>query len=174
MLPKLQREFDSLNTLLERVLSFADNLTDDKLHQSPEHAWSAAQIIYHLKEAEEGTLAYLEKKILTPKTDVKKGGLSSKIRSIMLGRALRNYDKKFKAPSVLNKMPEKPNFTEVKSDYLNVRKKMGLLLEKFDKDMLGRAYFKHPRAGRITIIQTLNFLKDHLERHEEQIIERSG
>ncbi|NEN22173.1 DinB family protein [Cryomorpha ignava] len=174
MLGKLQKEFDSLNNLLERTLDFAGNLSNDKLHQSPKGVWSAAQIIYHLKESEKGTLMYLEKKIQSPKAEVAKGGISSKIRSFMLSRALRNYNKKFKAPSILGEMPEKPNFTEVRSEYLEVRKKMGLLLEKFDKDMLGRAYFKHPRAGRITILQTLEFLNDHLERHEDQIIERSS
>ena len=174
MLGKIQKEFDSLNNLLERMLNLAGNLSNEKLHQSPPDAWSAAQIIYHLKESEKGTLAYLEKKIQSPSAEVPKGGLSSKIRSLMLSRALRNYDKKFSAPSVLSEMPAKPNFTEVKREYLETRKKMGLLLEKFDQDMLGRTYFKHPRAGRITILQTLDFLKDHLERHEEQIIERSG
>lgn len=174
MLGKLQKEYDSLNNLLERTLDFASNLSNEKLHQSPKGAWSAAQIIYHLKESEKGTLLYLDKKILTPKGEVPKGGLSSKIRAFMLSRALRNYTKKFKVPSVLSDVPEKPNFTEVKSEYWEIRKKMGLLLETFDKDMLGRAYFNHPRAGRITILQTLEFLNDHLERHEEQIIERSG
>jgi len=71
-------------------------------------------------------------------------------------------------------MVEKPDFTEVKAEYLEIRKKMGLILEKFDKDMLGKAYFKHPRAGRITIMQTLGFLKDHFDRHAKQILERSG
>ena len=174
MLAKLQKEFDSLNNLLERVLNFASNLSDRKLHQSPQGAWSAAQIIYHLKESEKGTLAYLTKKIQTPASEVTKGGINARIRSFMLSRALRNYKKKFRAPSVLSEMPEQPDFKKVRSEYLEIRRDMGLLLGQFDKEMLGRTYFKHPVAGRITILQTLEFLKDHLERHEEQIIERSG
>lgn len=174
MLPKLQIEFDSLNNSLERTLTYMDNLSNENLYACDPEEWNAAQILFHLKDAENGTLAYLSKKIQTPKSEIPKGGLSSKIRSIFLGRALRNYDRKFKAPSVLSNIPDKPDYHDVKREYLEVRKKTGLLLEKFDKKMVNKAYFKHPRAGRITILQTLEFLKDHFDRHMEQIIERSS
>lgn len=173
MLPKLQIEFDSLNNSLANTLNYMDNLSVESRYASKPGEWNAAQILYHLKDAESGTLAYLSKKIQAPKSEVPRGGLSSKIRSVMLSRALRNYDRKFKVPSGLNAVPEQPDYDKVRKEYLDVRKKMGLLLERFDKKMVNKAYFKHPRAGRITILQTMGFLKDHFDRHTEQIIERS-
>ena len=174
MLSNIQKEFESLNNLLDRVLTFAGNLPEAKLHQSPEGAWSAAQIIFHLKETERLSLGMLHKQIQKPASEIEKGGIKSSIRSFMLSRALRNYKTKFRAPAVLGDIPAKPNFTEVRKEYLEVRRQLGSLLEQFDKEMVKRAYFKHPVAGRITILQTLEFLKDHLERHEDQMIERSA
>lgn len=174
MLPKLQLEFDSLNNSLERGLSYMDNLSVESLYASNAEEWNAAQVLFHLKDAENGTLTYLTKKIQTPKSEIPKGGLSSKIRSVFLSRALRNYDRKFRAPSGLSDIPEKPDYENLRKEYLEVRKKFGLLLEKFDKGMVKKAYFKHPRAGRITILQTMEFLKDHFDRHMEQITERSS
>lgn len=174
MLSKLQIEFDSLNHSLNQMLTYMDNLSIEKLYASNPEEWSAAQILYHLKDAEKGTLAYLTKKLETPKSEIPRGGLSSKIRSIFLGRALRNYERKFKAPAMLSDIPQKPEYKSLREEYLEVRKNFGLLLEKFDKEMVKKAYFKHPRAGRITILQTMEFLKDHSDRHMEQIIERSS
>ena len=174
MISKLQIAFDSLNNSLEHALSHTDTLSNENLYAGKPGEWNAAQILYHLKDAENVTLAYLTKKIQSPKSEVSRGGLSSKIRSLMLGRALRNYDRKFKAPSGLHEIPEKPDYREVREEYLEVRKNFGLLLEKFDKEMVNKAYFKHPRAGRITILQTMEFFKDHFDRHMEQIIERSS
>lgn len=174
MLSKLQMEFDSLNNSLSQTLTYMDNLSIENLYASNPGEWNAAQILNHLKDAENGTLAYLTKKIQTPKSEIPRGGLSSKIRSVFLSRALRNYDKKFKAPSVLSEISDKPDYAEVKKDYMEVRKNFGLMLENFDKSMVNKAYFKHPRAGRITILQTMEFLKDHFDRHMEQIVERSS
>ena len=174
MISKLQNKFDGLNKSLEQTLDYMDSLSDEKLNQNPPDAWSAVQILQHLMESEKGTTTYLSKKVLSAKSEVQTGGLGSKIRSFLLSRALRNYNKKFKVPSALKGMVENPDYTEVKTEYLETRKKMALILEKFDKDMLGKAYFKHPRAGRITIVQTLGFLKDHFDRHEKQIKERSS
>lgn len=173
MLPKLQTPYDELETELEELFTYMDSLPEKRRHQSPEGAWSAVQILYHLKESEKGTAAYLTKKIQAPKSEVPTGGLSSKLCSYFLSKNLRNYSKKFKAPSAFKEMPEDLNYNEVRAEYLHARENLKDVLEKFESGMLGKAYFKHPRAGRITIIQTMNFLKDHFERHAEQIKERS-
>ena len=174
MLSTLQKKYNALNSSLNKILEYTDNLPKDKLNQSPEGEWNASQILYHLKEAERGTLAYLSKKIQAPVSEVESGGLSAKIRAFFLSRALRNRKKKFKVPSVFKEMPENLNYEDTRSEYLDTRRNLGILLEKFDKKMIGKAYFKHPRAGKITIIQTLEFLKDHFDRHADQIRERSG
>lgn len=173
MLLKLQKPYNELEAELRELYAYMDSLPEERRQKSPEGAWSAVEILYHLKESEKGTAAYLAKKIQAPKSEVPKGGLASKLRSYLLSKNLRNYTKKFKAPSVFKDMPRDLNYSEVRAEYLQAREELKNILEEFEVDMLGKSYFKHPVAGRITIIQTMNFLKDHFERHVEQIKERS-
>lgn len=174
MLPKLEKKYNKLNESLDKLLEYTDSLSQDKLNQSPEGKWNASQIFYHLKESEQGTLAYLTKKIQAPVDEVEGGGLRSKIRAFFLSKALRSRKNKFRVPSVFKEIPDNPSYNDTRSEYLETRKKFGMLLDRFDKKMMGKAYFKHPRAGKITIMQTLEFLKDHFDRHADQIVERSS
>ncbi len=173
MLSKLHAPYDELETELQELFRYMDSLPEGRRHQSPEGAWSAVQILYHLKESEKGTAAYLSKKILAPKSEVPAGGVASKLRSTLLSKSLRNYSKKFNAPSVFKEIPENLDYDKVQEGYIQARKNLRSILDQFDSQMLNKAYFKHPVAGRITIIQTLNFLKDHFQRHVVQLKERS-
>lgn len=171
---KLQTPFAQLEIELLQLIGYLDGLSDARRHQAPPKAWNSLQILYHLKEAEKGTVGYLDAKLKTPKSQIQKGGISSQIRSILLHKNLRDNKKKFKAPPILKEMPESINYNDVRSEYFKTRQALKTILEKFETDMLNKAYFKHPVAGRITIKQTLEFLKDHFQRHLIQIMDRSG
>lgn len=174
MLAQLQVKFDRLEAMLHDTLAYTDQLPSEKKHAAPANEWSATQILYHLKISETGTVAYLERKLQAPPTEVEKAGIAGWVRSMLLRRALRNMKKKFKAPSVLGEMPERPDYDAVKSDLLATRKKLKNVLEKVTSQQVGRAYFKHPRAGKINMLQTMDFLEDHFSRHAQQIRERSA
>lgn len=172
MQPKLEKKFTALNGELQRVLKKTDALSNSALHQKPDGAWSPAQILYHLLLSEKGTVGYLNKK-LDGNQSIPNSGLGAKLRAFVLRKALRNHGKKFRAPSMVANIPEQPDYNVVKTEYLKVRDEMREALEKFDEKMIGKAYFKHPRAGRLNILQTVDFLQDHLERHAAQIAERT-
>ena len=89
MLSTLQKKYNALNSSLNKILEYTDNLPKDKLNQSPEGEWNASQILYHLKEAERGTLAYLSKKIQAPVSEVESGGLSAKIRAFFFEQSFK-------------------------------------------------------------------------------------
>ena len=172
MHPKIEKKFTALNRDLNKMLSHTDALNEAALHRKPDGAWSPAQILHHLLLSEKGTLSYLNKK-LDGNQKIEKSGLGATLRAFALSKALRSHSKKFKAPSMVANIPDKPDYREVKSEYLKVRNEMRGTLEKFDHEMIGRAYFKHPRAGKLNILQTLDFLQDHLQRHAAQIDERT-
>ncbi len=173
MLPAIEKRFNILEKALEETLIYMDGLTREQRLSAPEGSWNAAQILYHIRLSEAGTIGYLSKKLLAPATEVKHAGISGWIRSFLLRRALRNYKKKFRAPKVLGDMPENPDYETEKKAILENRKRFATLLNMVTKKQVGRAYFNHPRAGRINILQTLDFLEDHFNRHAAQIRERS-
>jgi len=173
MIPKIEKKFTRLNEKLNTVFNYLDGLTDEQRKQSPKGAWSAVQILRHLQMSESGTASYLRKKVQTNPADVPSAGIAGKLRSFLLSRALKNYGKKFKAPRVIGEMEENPNYVDVKNEYKKTRDELRGLLSGFDQKGAGKAYFKHPVAGKINIHQTLTFLENHFDRHIEQIKERS-
>jgi hypothetical protein len=169
MLRKFEKKLDRMDASLTEMITFLDGLSTDKMHHKPNGKWSPAQVFQHLHDAEIGTKNYLDKKLQAPPSEVPSGGIGGKVRSFMLKRALRSRKNQFKAPEMLAEISENPNYPELRQSYLNVRKDMRATLEGVETDRAGKAYFKHPRAGRLTISQTLDFLEDHFDRHFEQI-----
>jgi len=125
-------------------------------------------------QSEAGTTLYLGKKLNADPHAVEKGGISASIRSFLLNRALRQKSKKYKAPAQVSQVPDRPDYAETKAALLKNRETLSEVLEKFSRSMAMRTYFKHPRAGKLNMEQTLQFLILHFERHLDQIKERSA
>jgi len=169
MIGSIENRLDKLDHELREVVKHL-NARIDRVHFSPEGKWSPAQIVHHLYTSEFGTVNYLKKKIATE--NVPSAGVRGYFASLLLKRALKNQNRKYKAPKVLGEMPEKPKFEKLQKDFLNLRKELRSVLGRFDKRMAKKAYFKHPVAGRMNIYQTLSFLEDHFDRHKKQIYQR--
>ena len=173
MLSQLEKKLNGLDHSLEEMIAFLDGLDTEQLHRKPNNKWSAAQVFEHLHDSEKGTMAYLKKKLQAPPSEVPSGGIKAFISSIILKRALRSRKNQFRVPKVLSDISEKPDYTELKKSYLDTRKEMRKLLSTIDSKHSKKAYFKHPRAGRLTVGQTLGFLEDHFDRHFDQIKART-
>lgn len=173
MLPKFEKRLNSMDQSLTEMIAFLDQLNSDQLHHKPEGKWSAAQVFQHLHDSEKGTLGYLQKKLQAPPSEVSSGGIGAAIRSMLLRRALRSRKNRFRAPKVLSEIPETPNYFDLKQSYLDTRKDLRKLLSEIDMNRSTKEYFKHPRAGRLTIGQTIGFLEDHFDRHFDQVKART-
>jgi hypothetical protein len=171
---KLDKKFNKLQADLNGLFERLDALPEKSLHQRPEGAWSAVQILHHLSLSEQGTVQYVNKKLSGAAVHVENAGIGAMLRSFLLQRALRHPTKKFKAPKFVADVPDQPDYTHTKQRYETVRKDMQAMLKKFDGVMLRKAYFKHPRAGKMNIVQALEFIHDHFDRHLQQIHDRSG
>jgi len=172
MQPKLRAKLDHMNKRLSDMIDVLDNLSEEQLHHKPEGKWSPAQIFQHLLDSETGTTNYLKKKLSAKREEVKRGGLSAFVRYTLLAKAINNTKKKYRAPKVLGEIAHKPDYAAARTSYKEIRKTLADLLEPLNRDQVRRAYFKHPRAGRMNIMHTLGFLELHLERHFKQIHER--
>lgn len=173
MLRQFEKKLDALDRSLEEMITFLDGLEVDALHRKPAEKWSAAQVFEHLHDSEKGTTGYLKKKLQAPPSEVPSGGIKAFISSIVLKRALRSRKNQFRVPKVLSDISETPAYPELKKSYLDTRKEMRKLVSTIDSKHSKKAYFNHPRAGRLTVGQTLGFLKDHFERHFDQIKART-
>ena len=173
MLSQFEKKLNDLDQSLDEMISFLDGLDTEQLHLKPNNKWSAAQVFEHLHDSEKGTTEYLKKKLQAPPSEVPSGGIKAFISSIVLKRALRSRKNKFRVPKVLSDISEKPDYGKLKGSYLATRKDMRQLVSKIGSRNSKKAYFNHPRAGRLTIGQTLGFLKDHFDRHFDQIKERT-
>lgn len=150
--------------LLDKMSTFSD----EKLNQKPApESWSAMQTAYHLVMAETSTLSYLEKKIQA-KDSVKAAGIKSVFRSALL-KLFLFLPFKVKAPKIVENVPDFKPFTALKQDWDKTRKNLESLLETLTDKDVKRELFKHPLAGKMNILQMLEFINDHLVRHIKQI-----
>lgn len=169
MLQKFEKKLDRMDASLADMIQVLDKLEEAELHQKPNGKWSPAQVFEHLHDSEKGTVEYLQKKMQAAPTEVPSGGLGGKIRAMLLKRALRSRKNQFRAPKVLSEVSDKPPYDKLRQSYLKTRVQMRKVLSGVDLKSSGKAYFKHPRAGRLTVGQTLDFLEDHFDRHFDQI-----
>lgn len=162
---------------LERLRSEVEVLClrhgDEACRTAPkEGGWSALQILNHILLSEAGTLRYMKNK--TAYTPVlKKTTPVSYLRFALLTSALRSPFR-FQAPEGVrpSEMESLPSLPVLLEQWSEVRRDFRDFLEQFPQGQENKLVFRHPIAGRLTLIQTLSFMKDHLNRHLKQIHKR--
>jgi uncharacterized damage-inducible protein DinB len=164
----VQRTFDRLESSRQALFDSLAGLGDEPLRRSPRPgAWSIVQVLGHLTLAEEGTLAYLKKKMLDPSA-IPPAGLGSLARFLMLVAVLRSPVRR-KAPALTADPPAARSLSEARAHWDRVRRDWAAFLASFPAELTGRAVFRHPFAGRLSIGQTLGFMREHFRHHEKQI-----
>lgn len=129
--------------------------------------WSAAQVLFHVVEAERLSLAYLLKKTQKPDL-IPRSGVLSAVKSRALSLFLK-LPLKVSAPARTADVPDSVEMSVLERDWDEVRAGWREFLETFPSELADKAIYKHPVAGRLNLEQTLRFLVDHLERHLGQI-----
>ncbi|HUO85721.1 MAG TPA: DinB family protein [Thermoanaerobaculia bacterium] len=138
------------------------------LVSSPEaDRWSALQIVAHLISAEKQSLGYLQKKMSDP-VALPEAGMGATFRSLVLALALVS-PLKFKAPKGVDKIPPHQDLDDLVGRWDAIRAEWRVRIEDFPPELERKAVFRHPRAGRLTLAQTLGFLDGHVQHHRRQI-----
>jgi uncharacterized damage-inducible protein DinB len=144
-------------------------LGDDLLNRKPDDGgWSAIQTLHHLILVEENSMAYLRKK-LSYGPVLEKPGLSAWARSLLLRLTLQSPIK-FKAPKAAGneRLPEHATFRETEAQWQKIRTEWFEFFEKMPAELIDKAVYKHPRAGRQSWVQMLDFFISHFDRHRAQ------
>lgn len=166
---RLLRKFRELEAMRERVVEGIDGVSEGRLTTPPTPGkWSASQILDHVVTAESRSLEYIGKKTRTPEA-VPPAGLMCSVRTFALVVALSS-PLRFRTPDAVSDVPDNPDATEALERWGKVRERLRETLETLPEELLGRALFKHPIAGRMNMSQTLDFMTAHLNRHAKQLM----
>ncbi len=168
---RLHLKFEQLERATNRLLASAEALGPDAAKSPATGHWSATQVVHHLFFIEGNIVKYVQKKMhadeLLPKV-----GLFTRLRARLVRLMLRLPGFKYKAPrgvATLTDAGEVPPLPELRREWEALRREMERLLNEFPGRQLNRAIFPHPRSGRITMYQVMDFLLDHLLHHQQQI-----
>jgi len=167
---RLHIRFEQLERATTQLIQTAVAL-GDKDHQAPgPEQWSAAQVVQHLLLAETSIEQYLEKKVLQEEGHAH-AGIGAFLRFGLLRVLMRIPFLRFKAPKRLAQMmpAEIPAISQLQTEWAGVRRRLEQLLNEFPSKLLNRAIFRHPRSGMLNIYQTLDFMVDHVLRHQRQL-----
>ena len=167
---RLQKEFDLLQRELRLLFEELKVHSNNVLNKKPKpDKWSTLQVLYHLQLAEAGSLKYVQKK-LSFNPELKNNNIGSKFRekaiNIYMGLPI-----KFKAPPQVGDgaIPELSEFWTLVSKWRDQRDELGEFLETMPEDLVNKQIYKHPAAGRMSLLGMLKFFRSHIKRHKKQI-----
>ncbi|QNL21710.1 DinB family protein [Hyphobacterium sp. CCMP332] len=165
---KLKKKFESMEMDKIAIFDKISLLDNEFLNKPPaKDKWSIIQILHHLIQAEKATLNYIKKKTQSPEK-LQKAGLIEKLKSLVLNYYLKS-PKKWKAPAVVNTIPEQDNLENTIMIYNNNRNEWYSFLIQMPDDWARKKIFRHPITGRMDMHMTLDFLNLHAKRHFKQI-----
>lgn len=165
---KLKEEFDALERERLDLFSKLDKLDATKMNIQPdEKSWSVVQVMDHLTLAETNSLRYMKKK-MSFSDSLKKADFKANFRLFLLKTAMA-LPIKFKAPTVVADSKNDKNYNEAKAAWEETRNSIAEFLEQFPEEHLESETFKHPTAGKLTVVQALNFMRTHVDHHLRQI-----
>lgn len=165
---ELLNEFDRMESERQQLLGKLNSISLETLEKKPDgNTWSVTEVMYHLKVAEEGALKYMQKKL-----DV--GGHSKAAASAGLKQQFLNFmislPIKFKAPKVAQLPKDSSvNYTQALDEWNAVRKGLRKEYESIDESLIANELFKHPAMGKMNLIQSVRFMRQHMNRHIGQI-----
>ncbi|WP_069130293.1 DinB family protein [Rhodohalobacter halophilus] len=160
--------FSRLEKQREDLLKFLKTHSEDQLHFKPDpNSWNMLQVIRHLVTAESLSFRYIKRK-MSDSAAIPEVTLGAKVRSLLLKFALK-LPVKFKAPKVAEVNEEYPDFEMMIDEWNSVRYELKGLMIQADEEIFNKTIYKHPRAGYLTLHQTIHFMKDHIDHHIKQI-----
>lgn len=160
--------FDKMENERLELLRSLDSHSQELLAKKPSpDRWSVTEVILHLSKAEEGALKYMQIKL-------KHGGHKKATFGSWLKQKLLNFaislPIKYKAPNVI-KLDETGsiNFSESVSNWTEIRADLRKEYEAIDESIIDHELFKHPAAGKLSVLQSVKFMRGHVQRHKGQI-----
>lgn len=168
MAANIKKKFEEIEKSRIELFKEIEHLDDESFNWKPgPKKWSIAQVLHHLCIAEENTLNYIYKKTQSPDL-LLDAGVKEMFRSQML-RLWLKLPFKYNAPKVVQDVPEHSGPVETINHYNKIRKHWEHFIDNVPESFIRKKIFRHPFSGRMDLIMTLDFMRDHADRHHKQI-----
>lgn len=165
---KIQSKINQLEKDRLTLLNEIEGLNEDQLNYKPNpDKWSIIQVIHHLIKSEKLSVIYIKRKI-SNKSLLENSNIKSKINAFALKWGL-NLPLKFKAPTNVSDVPDFDTFENVKLKWDKVRNSFSSIINDTSTEVLTKNIFRHPIAGRMNMIGTIEFFDSHFKHHRKQI-----
>lgn len=164
----LETRWNQLKISKEKFLEIVGSWPKDKIQQRPSEGWSASQVIEHILASETGTIGYMKKKSASGWETLEVTGAEQQQNSLALNTRLASPEK-FRAPSVLPEPSNQFNLAQLLLSWNTLRKDMEEFISGIDPEHFDKLVFRQPAAGMLNVLQTLEFLNNHIEHHIPQL-----
>ncbi|HEY5747489.1 MAG TPA: DinB family protein [Chryseolinea sp.] len=165
---KLQKRFDRLELDQQKLLQKLSALSEEQLNASPQGKWPISYIAAHLITSERLSLLYMKKKSQGI-SGLRNSGMVEEVKMWVLKLSQR-IPFKFKAPGYLvEHTPTSVPLTDLVQRWTAERGKLRKFLEDIKDEDLYKLVYKHPVAGRLNVLQALDFMIEHFHHHLPQI-----
>jgi hypothetical protein len=171
MKSKITYKFEQYQSNVHAVLNEMSKYSEDQFHlRKNSDTWSIQQHLLHLVMAEELSLSYVRKKMVFGGA-FDTAGLASSFRYFQLYMAMLSPFK-FKAPKAIDteNLPNNVTLAQIKTRWEENHTAWNNFFAILPDDLLDKAVYKHPRAGKISWINMISFFGVHLNRHRNQIL----
>ena len=172
MTHRLHLLIEQLDRATENALASADALGPQAYVAPVPGQWAAVQVIHHLLSAEKKITDALQKALTTNADSWRLGTFKSKLRGLILHLALRLPGLKFKVPPTLTPPPAPEaieTMPELREQWNSIRRQLEQVLNEFPSGKMNHTVFRHPRAGWLTVGQTVASILDHTLHHQQQL-----
>ncbi len=167
---KVEKKLQRLDSELTELLKVLKDYSERTLNKKPaEGKWSVLQVMHHLILAEGYGQRYVEKK-LSFNPELKKAGFPATWRTFLMKTYLK-IPFKIKAPDGVSgeQLPDHSSFWETAKQWKQQREELRTMMENMPVEHFDKEIYKHPFAGRLTLVGLLDFHLGHFSRHRKQI-----
>lgn len=165
---KTLQAFDRLEKQRHEIQIFYKEFSDEQLRFKPDtDSWSMLHVLSHLVTAESQSVKLIKRK-MSRADELPNVNMQARGRALLLKIALA-LPIKFKAPKIAEVQEEAPDFEKLLNEWTQVRNDFHVLLTETEDGNFVKTLYQHPRAGYLTLKQTIEFMEDHIRHHQKQI-----
>ena len=162
----LENKLAKLNSETEGIFEKLQLIELNSLQKNGK-GWSIIQVLSHLEMAESASLGYMKKKILAGSEMGRTKALykfKMEITNLLLQSSL-----KWKAPSQVSNPEGSYSLDEIREKWKTTRSSLKDYINEYPEELLDKAVYKHPMAGRQGLEQAIDSFIYHQRHHMHQI-----